>query len=527
MEDHKNSSRSSNNYAILYEDGDREHIAESQMPTYIRYYNRRDRLLGEQEKRLVEWRAQEAAREPPKKKQKVIPKRKKPNAVVVKTEPKSVSPKIKYMVTPSKESKASSSTKEKKPTSLWKFVSVSRETVQDLVRAHPPSQIPPELHVYLPNMIEFYLLLWQRQMLFLLPPEEAQTKCSPHFLSRHFCNNYRELDRGTGYLRSELLRLKDDLETDGLWPMTRVEWTTQVLGMAYHYRLCNRLSSFLGEHNPARGIPRVGQFDDTFTEYARGIKDGGTWFTNAHNTIKFEEYLLWCTEASQNNTIPALAEEIVGAGTDIKKICNLLTTLNGIGDFQKWQLFCDLEEAGCIPRERKDNYVVLGPGADAGLIDIFGAAMVKGGQFSRLELATIIRDNLAYGLGRVEQEFPLWKGEPLTLKVVEHALCEFNKFLRIDLAKKKLRKYNSRASYDKGQCSICKVNKTESNNKEWLRCDTCRDEFCSSCQKDGYCGQSSIPCKSTRSMDCTTGLLNLWRHCRRCDALDSMKFESD
>jgi hypothetical protein len=72
------------------------------------------------------------------------------------------------------------------------------------------NNLPLDLHRYFPNMVEFYLQIWERQRLFVTD-EKATNRI---FRNYHFCNNYRELDRGTAFFRSQVLQLYFDHNSD-------------------------------------------------------------------------------------------------------------------------------------------------------------------------------------------------------------------------------------------------------------------------------------------------------------------------
>jgi hypothetical protein len=76
--------------------------------------------------------------------------------------------------------------------------------------------------------------------------------------------------------------------------------------------------------------------------------------------------------------------------------------------------------------------------------------------------------------------FPYWEGKPLTLKEVEHALCEYSKFRRCggDAEKSTMRTWQSRSAMDVDQpCS----RRCEEPSVDGLFCDTCLLFFCNSC----------------------------------------------
>ena len=91
------------------------------------------------------------------------------------------------------------------------------------------------------------------------------------------------------------------------------------------------------------------------------------------------------------------------------------------------QMLCDLLEARVLGECTDNQWTCLGPGAKAGLSRIFGR--------HSLNLTRLMRDLAAHtgpqsGFLALGIEFPAFLGRPLSLKNVEHALCEFDKYYR-------------------------------------------------------------------------------------------------
>jgi len=389
-------------------------------------------------------------------------------------------------------------------------VAVTRETVLDLVKSNPPppDKIPEDLHKCVPEMLEFHLLARERQRIYLGLGTEQKI-----LMNAHICNNYRELDRGTGYLRSQILELRDYMKEKNI-PFTRLNWTEEVLALIYHYRLSNRIEAFLYTENPLKGrIPRKGEFSlfEPFVWECQAKQKN--FFTQAHQTISFKEYVSYCNNITEYHPyekvdgekvtkLRLFATEIVKAKDNLKDVCKILNCMQGIGNFQCWQLACDLQEAHCI-LEEDDAFCVLGPGAKNGLMNTFGDEV--NGKYNSLQLTTVLRDSLDYCMGLFNLEFPLWKGKPLTLKMVEHVLCEFNKFKRLETGQDVgLRKRQSFAHLDPKVCQWCQKNPPDG---QATRCDCCRRVACKSCKPKSFvfsrdeAGAQSNTCRDCHLFD--------------------------
>jgi len=77
-------------------------------------------------------------------------------------------------------------------------------------------------------------------------------------------------------------------------------------------------------------------------------------------------------------------------------------------------------------------------------------------------------------------DFPKWKETPLGLKEMEHALCEYSKYKKVDSTGNalagRMRNMSSRLSLDVETCRECNINADNG-----LYCDTCFLFYCSGC----------------------------------------------
>jgi hypothetical protein len=105
---------------------------------------------------------------------------------------------------------------------------------------------------------------------------------------------------------------------------------------------------------------------------------------------------------------------------DLKSCYNVLRQVNNVGKFLAWQVVCDLVESRVIPFS-EDDWVQLGPGAISGLKAIFPS--VNGRDLvDKSILLRQLQDKVYQALGIT---FPRFLDREITLKNIEHALCEF------------------------------------------------------------------------------------------------------
>jgi hypothetical protein len=215
--------------------------------------------------------------------------------------------------------------------------------------------------------------------------------------NHNFCNNYRELDRGTQFFHSQML-----LRWDAFWnkkknkvdnmspPSLLVEWIAEVLWAAYVYRLCNKLESFLPPVAAAattanrRKLPK--KVSETFTfhkiptlhewsqfkmfvqQAQKRMGNHQTFFTSAHQNNGFENYLQGLTSlaARQGHLVRKTANSIFHDAVqnrELRACVQHVKNLYGCGDFMAWQITCDLMESNALPECHSHDFCQLGPGA--------------------------------------------------------------------------------------------------------------------------------------------------------------------
>ena len=344
------------------------------------------------------------------------------------------------------------------------------------------------------KMADFFLFVFERQLIWVRRNQGFSEPCSanPVFNDYWFCNNYRELDRGTAYFHAHVMELRNSRDE---W--TREDWLLEVLWASYSYRCVNRIESFEKCGFPSRDNP------SGFIKRARRYQANSekAFFTAAHQTTYFGKYVENIKEVLKSDA--ALLHKITGIvlKTDEKEDWHkALKNLHGVGDFLAWQIFCDLHESGCVEVKEDDFYCKLGPGAGGGLAFMFGSRS----QFeSKLDQAISLVQYQDVFYQRLGLDFPYWNGGALTIKEIEHALCEYSKFKRIqaNLLKNRevvgMRKRANQAGCDDNKaCRDCNVSSYNGH-----LCDTCMLYFCKDCAPQPSTKCASWICSYCRAFD--------------------------
>jgi alpha-glutamyl/putrescinyl thymine pyrophosphorylase clade 1 len=320
-------------------------------------------------------------------------------------------------------------------------------------------------------MAEFFLFcaerhnIWIRRNLGHDPPWTSNRVFQTH----HWCNVFRELDRGTAFFHSVVVSLEF---RSGI---TREQWLEEVLWLAYVYRLVNKVESFLETGFPKRTKESV----QDYLSRCRDISEQRdvSLFTCAHQTPGFPTLLSFLNGSFR--VWDSCVEALTAAESHEERIA-ALRLLPGVGSFQSWQVLCDLDESGCFPVSVTTTNVELGPGAEAGLRLIFPTEVRC--KLDQQDLARrLVRDQMAvYGMLGVD--FPVWNDRCMGLKEVEHALCEFSKYKRMESNKTtKARYYRSRGTMDCNKvckrchevwCISCVGNASAVEHSSWI-CKNC------------------------------------------------------
>jgi len=331
------------------------------------------------------------------------------------------------------------------------------------------------------NIADFFLFIYERQSIWERRNSGQNEPWTQNFILQQFsfCNVYRELDRGTAFLHAHILKLFSMRSSSVSTVWTRREWLETVLWASYSYRLFNRIETFLRFDFPK--IEQSHSFVAKCRKYKNSCIDGPKLFSKAHQTTNLNNLAWYFKQVTTNEAtlLKSVVDELL-CNTCLFDCCRTLQRLPGVAAFYAWQILCDLKESNCSPSfDDDDTFCELGPGAVAGMGTIFsGKSKWDYNDFLKL----VDHQNDVYeSLGLA---FPCWKGRRLTVKEVEHALCEFFKYQRLATARKKgnqtfsARRYYSQAWMDDDKpCQVCQ----QKDLSEIFLCDTCLGAFCGGC----------------------------------------------
>jgi len=262
---------------------------------------------------------------------------------------------------------------------------------------------------------EFAWWMYERQEIFrkrFVEEQEPPWTDNEILKNYHFCHTFRELDRGSRYLINNIINRRDDRD---------------VFFNVIFYRLLNLPESY----EAAGGFTRVEDFDeDVVVSQLRAYQEDHPVFSPAYRVSahKFAdsdskvENIIRGVLGEVHDQIDHYFEQVEGLG-DMGMVTTELIEIQGIGGFLAYEIATDLSYGFMDIHE--NDFVNIGPGAEAGMQRILGEVDI---------------DFIYWVVDHQDEIFDLhgfdfysWNGcewKDLTLRSVEHALCEYNKFRR-------------------------------------------------------------------------------------------------
>jgi len=299
----------------------------------------------------------------------------------------------------------------------------------------------PKVEVYQPNLEEFFRFMHERHMIYVrrfvkkLPPPWTD---NPILRDYKFTNVYRELDRGTIWYKEHVVPKAKTLKG--------ILWFTVM------YRLLNRVETF--EKVGLVSYRRWPSSREKWFVSLKNLHKRTSIFTNAHLTLpsktlgqsKIERYISVLDELHVE--LGRISSEVRRAKS-LEEVFNILKQIPCVGNFISYEVCCDLMLAGAISFTEND-WVNPGPGCKTGLRLIFPLTKTTEGFQDRIK--QLQRDQNSY-FSALGLRFPfLYQGKKMTLRSIEHSLCEYSKFKKMITGIGKIRmRFNPMTGIDNGQ----------------------------------------------------------------------------
>ena len=234
----------------------------------------------------------------------------------------------------------------------------------------------------------------------------------------YFTNIFREADNGTKYYRRQMWDQYEEISP---------EIIPDILYQTYLYRCVNKRATF----EEFGGIPSV-------EEWLKFKRFMNKWMNDEEKQKKEKFFTSAHINQGENKTVvtidyvlengPRMAKKIMSA-TSLKQVWEVIKTPPHVGDFLSWQITADLCELKLV--KLKENFTALGPGAKAGLQRVFSVGHAS----EHLELTKTLTRLMGAVFNKLGIDFKQFLGRKMSLKAIEHSLCEFDKYYRAVIGK--------------------------------------------------------------------------------------------
>lgn len=257
-------------------------------------------------------------------------------------------------------------------------------------------------------------LIWDRRHVKKLPRDKWTN--DPILTKTKYTNIYRQLDRGSLWCIENILKTTHNLN-DLIFKLTV-------------YRLCNRIETF-----EEVGVPEFDSFNFIyFHDAVEAIANTGqSVMTSAHLTCpspkglyKYEGYLLAVIDTFNKNK--EVTNKVKNA-KDAKAVHTALTIPYCVGGFTGYEVYCDLCYLKSIPFTTND-FTNVGPGAIQGIRLLY--PNTKGYKNIYQRLIQLHREQSDWfaklGIRFRYTNYLEPVRNSLSLRCIEHSLCEYSKY---------------------------------------------------------------------------------------------------
>ncbi|MDX1371123.1 MAG: putative DNA base hypermodification protein [Nitrososphaeraceae archaeon] len=271
---------------------------------------------------------------------------------------------------------------------------------------------------------DYWKMVYNRQLLFHEKQLGLESSVvDPVLIRFKFTNMYRILDRTTQYLLKEVInkgseQIEEVFYRVFLFKLHNTPLVWEILCNEGYHELGNfdfeKMSSLVLDYKIEH---KVNVYSSAYcTNWGSGKLSHYSDMTKQHFYL-LKHILQHTSFFSDLNNMKTLKK----CGVQLKK-------LPMIGSFISYQLCLDLSYHSIIPfEENESNSVVIGPGANKGLIKIFGS--------KKKELLYYLHSTQRDKFSDLDLNFPylvLPNGEERELSIsdIEHTLCEYHKYKR-------------------------------------------------------------------------------------------------
>jgi len=280
-----------------------------------------------------------------------------------------------------------------------------------------PWNLNPNIAYHKKNFEDFWVFVYERQMIwykrFILKQPWPWTM--DKILRKYkFTNVYRELDVGTLWLLKKIVKPNKGNPKNLFFQIIL-------------YRLLNRVQTFEDAFLPTY---ENWKYKACRTQFRKALytirKAERPVFTSAHLTlVTIEQYISNLTH--MHKELKRIIDECDQAPI-LQRVHKIIkSNVRKCGDFIAAEIITDLMYAKVIPFN-EDDWVHAGPGCKVGIELIFPKAAANK---EWMEMIQLLRSRQRRVFQELKLKFQYYDGKDLSLKNIEHSLCEFGKYWKL------------------------------------------------------------------------------------------------
>lgn len=258
-----------------------------------------------------------------------------------------------------------------------------------------------------------------------------------------FCNVYRELDKGTSYIIEKLKSVKD----------RKIIFQNIVFYRFFNkYNLYENLKiNIIKGFDPKQVKILIEKFDNLKKNGKTIFNDAYLIFGNKTNEAKHVFILKNLQKFFESNCLEKIIKKIDSSRKPEESL-EIIKEIPSVGNFLAYEIWVDLTYFNFFKKMwTDDDFVNIGPGAKWGLELIYNKKLNNKEQIEKIYYLYKIQKQ---HLNKIKKENKKWKDicykkcfsnlPYLSIRNIEHSLCEFRKYLRLQQGLGKKRYYKSK-----------------------------------------------------------------------------------
>ncbi len=259
--------------------------------------------------------------------------------------------------------------------------------------------------------------IWYRRFVQKLPKEKWYEGIDPIFQEFKFTNVSRRQDRNSVFLIENITKRKNTTNKD-------------ILFNIFLFRIFNRIETY-----QSIGFTTVEEYSySRIYDTLKSINDSkepvftGAYMINGslrpETKLKFEKYLL--TIRDIHNDIDIIYDIVKNKTPE--DIMNKMIEYPGIAEFTAYEFYCDICYCS-FSKWTENEFCNIGPGCFKGLRFVY--PNIKKEECKPILWGMYCKYKEEFR--RLKLDFKYYDEKELTLRDIEHATCEFSKFIRYKL----------------------------------------------------------------------------------------------